>query len=146
MSQIGNPWIKLKDFEQTTYWITAKNTFSGVPIHKNGPLEMCQASETEIMLKVPVQSCSVDHHLTIQIDKRRKKAFQEELDENEPFDPEKQLIFTAKITESEPIDTHFKTITLKLYQVDAAKWKTFLHDFAHKQNQLNAQVKRIRGE
>jgi hypothetical protein len=137
MPPSSSSWVNPDDLLESSFWISGQNTFTGVPITSGGPVEIGEVSESGMSLTVPANSCAVGHLLTLQIHRTGKS--------------EPEILLTAKVTESEAIETtgpgeKLKAITLKFYQLDENAWRKFLAEFNERQRRTQNQVNAVRGD
>ena len=140
----GAPWIKVRDFSETTLWISAMNTTTNMPINVNSKIELSEMSPNGMVLRLPKNSCSIGHMLVINIVRRRKHLVPVATSEDEDQLQEMKLNVTAKVEEEEAIDKQFKSVSLKFFQFDENKWADLLMVYSLRQEAIDRLVKTIK--
>lgn len=137
-------WIKVRDFEESVFWVTGNNAVTETPITQDGPIELGEVSDHGLYLKVSNKSCALGHQLILNITHCKKTGIEK---------PTPALLakgttisLTAKVIELEDTKAGCKIALLKLSQYDEKAWREFLEMIANRQHKVKAQVEAIKGE
>jgi hypothetical protein len=144
----GSPWIRVRDFTETSLWIAATNATTNLPISKDAKIELTEFSAKGMTLKLPPHSCSIGHFLSLKIRKMRHQLS----DNNQAKKSQiEEIIVSAKVSEmeliSEDIDSEnyqWKIITLQFYQFDEDAWKKLIEEYSERQRQLSSLLKNMK--
>ncbi|MGK5085248.1 hypothetical protein WDW37_18320 [Bdellovibrionota bacterium FG-1] len=137
----GAPWIRAKDYAETTIWFSATNSTTNTPITQKAQAELTEVSSKGMTLKLPNNSCAVGHMLLLSIHKEKKV-----LNKNAKTEIKGAGVIplTAKVIEVEPLNESAKIVTLQFYQYDEEIWKSFIKEFAERQEAVNQIVRDIK--
>lgn len=135
-----NPWIKVADFVESTYWLSVSNLTTQTPVPETaGGVELVEVAERGLSMKAPHVLCSIGHHLIIRIVRKNRQ----EMDTPPSLKDNGEVSVTAKVSALEKIDTKFNLVSVNFYQFNEAEWKRFLLDFTKRQDKANSVVKDI---
>ncbi len=129
------PLIDPKDFESVRVELTVSNTTTRTELRKDAEPQLVQLLEdTQVVLDLPVRSCSKGHHLSIEFVIRRPGRKK----------PSK-LECTAKVDGIEHETPDRDRVTVSLFQYEEQEWQDFRASFSDRQSEIEAFFAAIRG-
>ncbi len=121
MAKPKQPLLKISDFENISYSITAVNSTTKTKVANTPSAELIELRENGCVMKISEKSCSVGHFLSISL----------------MMIPQlKSVEFTAKVLSKEKADKHSSLVELEFYQIEQNQWYGFLKVYADKQAQV----------
>ncbi len=133
------PWIKIADFEESSFWLTIQNTTTKTQTGKLERLELNEVSATGITALIPARLCALGHHLTLRFSVRIRNPVNKPPTSRETS----ALEITAKVVAEEKFGPNSKVIEVKFLQFDEQKWRDILNRISRTQETAEDMIKRM---
>ena len=143
MSMASDSWIKLNDFEETTFKVTVKNANSPLLETDSSKIFLVEASASGVVVKLPNRLCALGHLMLIKVEKVQAQPLSFAGPGKETGDG-MILEFTAKVAEVEQFDAHSMIARMQFLQFDQDKWNKLLGAISRRFTEINERLRKLR--